>query len=53
MAQNKKECTSCGKVIGNNAVIFKCPGCGKTIYRCTFCKKLGVKYKCGCGFEGP
>ena len=53
MIQNKKQCLSCKKVVGSNGVTFKCPGCGKMIFRCSFCKKLGVKYKCDCGFEGP
>ena len=52
MAKNM-ECTSCRKMLDKNGVVFKCPNCGKQIIRCHDCKKLGVKYKCECGFEGP
>jgi hypothetical protein len=50
--KNKLNCASCDKII-SEGVTFKCPSCAKMIVRCKFCKKLGVKYKCECGFEGP
>ncbi|MCX6741627.1 MAG: zinc finger domain-containing protein [Candidatus Pacearchaeota archaeon] len=49
----KQICTSCGKIVGGEGTVFRCPSCEKTISRCAFCKKLGIKYKCDCGFEGP
>jgi len=50
----KITCVSCGKQVAEKGVIFKCPSCGKKdIVRCNHCRKLGVKYKCDCGFEGP
>ncbi|UZE93839.1 MAG: RNA-binding protein [Candidatus Pacearchaeota archaeon] len=48
------KCISCGKELSKGGVILKCPSCGKkTIVRCDHCRKVGVKYKCDCGFEGP
>jgi len=40
-------------MIDDGGVVFKCPGCNRQVTRCYYCKKLGVKYKCECGFEGP
>ncbi|MEM4703100.1 MAG: zinc finger domain-containing protein [Candidatus Pacearchaeota archaeon] len=47
------ECNTCGSGLEEESVIFKCPACKKTIARCGKCRKLSVKYVCGCGFEGP
>lgn len=47
------KCNSCNKEISNDGLVFKCPECGKKINRCDKCRKLSVKYKCECGFEGP
>lgn len=53
MTNKEIRCTSCHKMIDDQGVVFKCPECGKQVTRCHYCKKLGVKYKCVCGFEGP
>ncbi|MCL6500446.1 MAG: zinc finger domain-containing protein [Candidatus Pacearchaeota archaeon] len=55
MRKNEKiRCQSCNEELGQNSVVFKCPSCGKRdITRCDHCRKVGVKYKCECGFEGP
>lgn len=48
------KCLSCDKEVLNDSVVFKCSNCGKhKIVRCQHCKKLSIKYKCSCGFEGP
>lgn len=47
------KCSSCNKEICTEGVIFKCPNCGHQIARCVSCRKLSIKYKCKCGFEGP
>ena len=48
------KCLSCGKELNRDGVVFKCPSCGKhIIIRCNHCRKVGVKYKCECDFEGP
>ncbi len=47
------KCISCGKSLNKEGIIFKCPSCGKKIIRCNHCRKIGIKYKCECGFEGP
>ncbi len=49
-------CVSCHRLIlpWEKAVVFPCPKCGKPIWRCAKCRKMGVPYKCPhCGFEGP
>jgi len=52
--KNYLKCNSCGRELDAKSVIFKCPSCSKQdIARCGHCRKLGVKYKCECGFEGP
>ncbi len=50
-----KLCASCGTEVLEKYSQFKCPGCGKeTIIRCSSCRILTTKYKCGsCGFVGP
>ena len=47
-----KICASCGKQTAN-ATVFKCPECSAEVARCQHCKKMAIKYKCACGFEGP
>ncbi|MGB9707917.1 MAG: zinc finger domain-containing protein [Candidatus Pacearchaeota archaeon] len=48
------KCTSCGKEVTKNSMVFKCPHCSKhELVRCARCRKLSIKYKCNCGFEGP
>lgn len=49
------KCSSCHKEVTDNYVRFKCPNCGKEeIIRCTKCRAIVAKYKCGnCQFEGP
>ncbi len=49
-------CTSCKTKVSNmvGTVIFKCPKCSKVdIVRCERCRRVGIKYRCSCGFEGP
>jgi hypothetical protein len=46
------KCINCG-IDFVKGVQFKCPNCEKLIARCLKCKKLAVKYRCSCGFEGP
>ncbi|MEM4153129.1 MAG: zinc finger domain-containing protein [Candidatus Pacearchaeota archaeon] len=54
MSKENIRCLSCGKeLLEDEGVIFKCPSCEKKIIRCSKCRKLSVKYKCECGFEGP
>ncbi|MEM1535830.1 MAG: zinc finger domain-containing protein [Candidatus Pacearchaeota archaeon] len=50
---NKMKCNSCGEEILEESVAFRCPRCKRVIARCGKCRKLNVKYKCECGFEGP
>lgn len=49
----KMKCISCGVEVEEEGVIFECPMCSKKIARCGKCRKVSVKYKCKCGFEGP
>lgn len=48
-------CISCGGyvVIGDGSVSFPCPACGEMIGRCSRCRRIGKRYACSCGFEGP
>ncbi|WP_255170837.1 HVO_2753 family zinc finger protein [Natrononativus amylolyticus] len=50
-----RSCISCGiNIAGTNAAAFKCPDCGKQIYRCAKCRKQSNLYECpDCGFTGP
>jgi len=47
------KCLSCGADLDEESVLFQCPSCKKRIARCGNCRKLNIKYKCECGFEGP
>ncbi|MCS7134569.1 MAG: zinc finger domain-containing protein [Candidatus Pacearchaeota archaeon] len=47
------KCVSCEAELQEGSVIFTCPSCKRQIARCGKCRKLSVKYKCGCNFEGP
>jgi Zn-ribbon RNA-binding protein len=52
----ERRCTSCNASLTNDngSTGFKCPECGKEdVQRCGKCRKLGTKYICKCGFEGP
>jgi len=52
----ERRCISCNESLTNDkeATSFKCPICNKKeMFRCGNCRKLGAKYKCDCGFEGP
>jgi hypothetical protein len=49
----KIKCISCGSGLDEKSVVFQCPACGKRLVRCHKCRKLAIKYKCECGFEGP
>ncbi|ADD04690.1 small CPxCG-related zinc finger protein [Natrialba magadii ATCC 43099] len=53
--QQTRSCVSCGiNIAGTNAAAFKCPECGKQIYRCAKCRKQSNLYECNeCGFTGP
>lgn len=48
-------CISCKNdiIADEKSVSFKCPVCDDLIVRCGKCRKLMVKWKCDCGFEGP
>ena len=50
-------CNSCKTKITNlvGSVSFSCPSCDEEeIIRCSHCRKIVAKYKCGaCGFGGP
>ncbi len=50
-----RKCVSCGiNIAGMSAAAFKCPDCGKQIYRCAKCRKQSNLYECSsCGFRGP
>lgn len=52
---SRTRCVSCGTyvAIGDGSVEFKCPECEKVTGRCQQCRKLGKRYSCECGFEGP
>ncbi|MCX8193923.1 MAG: zinc finger domain-containing protein [Candidatus Pacearchaeota archaeon] len=54
MTEKNLVCSSCSKeLLEDEGVIFKCPFCEKKMARCAKCRKVSVKYKCACGFEGP
>ncbi len=53
-AEEIEFCTSCGRGLGENSVVFRCPNCGTLIARCDRCREQSIPYTCpNCGFEGP
>ncbi|MEK6957423.1 MAG: zinc finger domain-containing protein [archaeon] len=49
-----KTCITTNKILTDDFIEFKCPGCGTKIDRSLDARKRSLVYKCKeCGFEGP
>ena len=49
-----KRCITTNKVVTDDFVEFKCPGCGERLVRSIHARVRSMDYKCpGCGFTGP
>ncbi|MBN3037195.1 MAG: RNA-binding protein [Candidatus Diapherotrites archaeon] len=47
------KCTSCKKDT-EEYISFKCPQCGRELFRCLDCRHISAAYVCPkCGFRGP
>ena len=51
----EKRCISCNTSLlaREGSASFPCPNCDDVLSRCGKCRKIGRKYICKCGFEGP
>ncbi len=48
-----KTCITTNKVLTDDFVEFKCPGCGERIARSLDARRRSLEYKCkSCGFAG-
>ena len=49
-----RTCITTNKIVTNDFVEFKCPGCGNRIARSLKARTKSIDYKCpDCGFTGP